>query len=342
MLSFNYHVFLCNTGVYFDVLSQSSYIISFKMDLPYKMNEMEKNVKKISQKISRAWEKGIVLSDDTLFFLDSTFGITDLKQVENLFLHGDSPDRGTVLEMILFPEQEIRLDLESLIDLQGLSNRQVSFIVNYLADKRTRFKLIHPGQKTSVLITASLDQIEQFIARLFLDRPVDRDICRALETNCSMKTVMTCRTFLRCRNIRLCNRKSKFLIHFIFKCPQPYREFTDLFELTSLILTDAPEKGDLNTYFLERRRQEKMLIKRICEFEEKHRRYSMEYLMMSRYHIPTESIENVDQRITKMNLIIDDILGIEPPPASPPDPCPADLGRFSKRKGLTRLFDILS
>ncbi len=296
---------------------------------------MDVKSKQVVKKIKQRWEKRHVLSNDTLFFLESTFSISEAFQLKDAMEQEDFPDRAIILEMILFPEQSMRLAVEPLLDSEGLKAEQVSGIVKYITNKSPRLTVGFPNEKAAITIKIPADQIELSISRLFLTHPVDPDICQMFEANYPTSTGLHCRVLLRCGNISFKKEKKQFLKRFILQAQKQYDGFNDLFELFLVILSDVPESVSPESYFLKRQAQEKNLLDCIRRFEEKRDRFGMEYLMMSRYQVPTDSMENVAQRLKKLALI-NDILDIRPL-ARPSLPV-MDLDNFDLKKKFGPAF----
>lgn len=252
----------------------------------------------------------------------------------------ESSDTQTVLEMLLFPDQDTRIALEALLDPAGLKPHHVSNITDFLVYNHTKLNLHHPEEDTSIVIEVPTGQIELFISRLFLTRTIDPEICQTLEEECPVSIALLCRVFFRCKNVVFEKNKRQYLIGFIKKAHKRDHKFIDLFEMFLTLLSEAPDSGEYESYFLERRAQEKNLQKRIQKFEEKHDRYCMEYLMMSKYQVPPDSIENVENRLRKLDIIINDILCI--PPLQNFSPPVRDLGRLDPKTDMETIFNLLS
>ncbi len=301
---------------------------------------MDKNCKKIAQTIEQRWNKGIDLSRDALFFLESTYGVSTLKEIGGLLDQEDFSDRQTILEMILFPGQTTRLSIEPLLNPCGLTSRDELDIFFFLANNHPKLNLLHPKEENTIVINLPLDQVKVFISRLFVSRSIDPVICDALKKNHPASVVIPGRVLFRCKNITFNKKQTQFITRFIRKARNRKHQFLALFEMVLSIICDAPESGDLDTYLLKRQVQEKTLLKQIQKFEEKRDQYSMEYLMMSKYQVPPESLELVEERLNKLDLIMNDILCI--PPIQRIDPPVQDLGRFNSDQDMKKLLNILS
>ena len=81
-------------------------------------------------------------------------------------------------------------------------------------------------------------------------------------------------------------------------------------------------------------------LRSIREFEKKQEQFGMEYLLMQRYPVPTESVEVVSDRLRTVIFITDKLLNLRPADCSAL--LQRDFGTFSSDQDLGRLFRILS
>ena len=301
---------------------------------------MTNNCRKIARTIGRTWEQGIALLPDTLFFLDSTFGISTAEALQAALHQEDFADREMILEFLLFPDDSIRLAIESLLDCRGLKHEQVAGIINDLLDTQTGIRLIHAQGPVSITVKNAIDQIQLFVTRLFLSRSLDTDICQCLEALLPKPLVLSSRCHLRCKGLVLTKEKKEILTLFIKNAGDRVKAFEALFETTLEILAQAPETESIEACFLKKREQEKKMLESIHRFEEKQERYGMEYLMMSKYPVPPDSLENTTERLQRLNVIIDEILGLFSMPA--PRPLVRNLGNFDPQKDMEKLLKHLS
>ena len=293
----------------------------------------------VIQTIENYWDKGFLLHPTDLSFLDSGFGISTEKEFRNIFSSSDFSEQELILEYLLFPDQELRLSIEPLLDPAGLPREYQDAIVYQLADRYTGVKLIHPDGAGPVDVKVTFAQISQFVARLYLTRNIDCDICDALTRHGTWLEVLACRVLLRTRKFSFEKVKKQFLLKFLDQSWSRPAEFFKVFSLFLELLSRVPDGRDPAAGFIDIRHKEKIMLDHIREFEEKRARYNMEYLMLSKYPVPHESLETVFDRLELIDIIIEHIPGILP--LTPPDPPVHDLGQFDK-KNMDALFRVLS
>ncbi|WDP92245.1 MAG: hypothetical protein HUN04_21990 [Desulfobacter sp.] len=290
--------------------------------------------------IGQLWGEGIALSREALFFLESGFGISTARELKEAMGEEASQEGEIILEYLLFPDQKLLCILESFLGPAGLTAEEAAGIARRLSRNYSRLDVFYPGQPEPIVIPVPPEQVTVFVSRLNLTGKIDLDICTALEKTAAAGDIPVFRVLLRNRTCRFEGRKKRFLLEFMSKSGGRPQDFGRVFELFLTLLSQAPGAADPAAYFLERVQGEVEMINRIREFERQLSRYSMEYLMLLKYPVPCESFERVSLRLSKLNLIVSDILGIPPPLCC--DPPARDLGDFDPEKDLGKLMEILS
>lgn len=302
---------------------------------------METRLKAIIQIIEDTWQHGIIPGDDTLSFLDSTFGICRLADVCPVWDELDSSEHEMIMEMILFPEDDLRLQLEPFVGFNGISPEKIHRISKTLHDSYPAIQLLFPGEPESLNLELSFEQILLFVSRLFVDRSLDSVICNRLEKHRNQDEVMGCRLLMRKAGMAFSKEKQTLMIQLIERAQDIHPNFLKLFEMTLTILAQIPENQPLSKAFIAKRQEEKKLLDSIVEFEKKIERYNMEYLMMQRYPVPHDSYENTWERLRLLDIIITRILGI-PLPMEPVGPQVRDLGRLDPNKDIDDILKLFS
>lgn len=302
---------------------------------------MDAAVTKLIQNIEQRWRQGIIPCPDTLFFLESTFGISGSEDFHQIFGQLDSSEQEMILEMILFPDHDLRMSIEPHLDMNGLSTAQEDAFSRNLHGKFPQLTVNHPAWADSIVLQISSDQIRLFTSRLKMKQPVDPLICRTLETSRSTPEMVQCRLFMRKSGMVVSDNKQQVLVKLIQNTAAHHPPFLKIFEIALDILSEAPEKGPLDRIFLSRRNQEKKMLDAIGDFEKKRERYSMEYLMSQRYPVPAKSYDETWERLQLLDVIISQILCI-PLPFDPLPPRIEDLGRLDPKTDMSDIFKMLS
>ena len=126
---------------------------------------------RLEQEIVRLLQEGITITDDTLFFAESTWGLGPGELLSAL-ADPQFEEREVLRALVLTPSTAVRKTLEPLlIDLSptGLSTQCLAQAVH----KQLKTLTIHVVGESPLPIKAGLADIEYFIDKLYLCRTID-------------------------------------------------------------------------------------------------------------------------------------------------------------------------
>lgn len=297
----------------------------------------------LEEKIIELLSRGLDLSEDTIFFAESTYGLKP-SMLKGALNDSRFEDRDTLLSLILIPGGSMRELLEPLLLHFTYPSAALPAFAARIYRRISSINVFLPDG-SDFLLHIEPEEMNYLVEKLYLERVIDPSVARALKGNLSMKTTIAARLILRCKGDYLYPQKRDFLVRFIEKCGS----FEDTFiELFSLVLTLAAEVAEndsidrhiIDRHILKRKRHVIKTIKNIEMFEEKREHYSMEYLMMQRYPVPHESMDEMLEQLYLLTIITETILGHPPDPSIRHDF--SDLGRYRPTKGLEQLINLLS
>lgn len=300
----------------------------------------------ISRELGNALEKGLRVSEETLFFAESTYGIAGeslASAVQDVSFEG----REALSELIFTPEPDVRFQVEPVLECTGLPVSAVSRLSETLAGRFPRVELIVPdsssgNSKRFSIYTgkSSSDVIHLFVKKLYLDRSLDSPTVAALEQTFKGATVTASRVMMRCRGDVFGERKRAFLSRLIIGSAAYENRFEALLNCALILLAEIEDREPAEQHFLKKKKMLINKLKEISLFIGKRDHYSMEYLMMQRAKIPHESEEEVRNQLFLLATITDVILGLPPDPGLQIES--KDLGSFDTQEGIDALIRNLS
>ncbi len=292
----------------------------------------------LQRKVVALLQDGIDLPESTMFFAESTHGLSP----SNLgpALRDESfEEREVLISLILTPGYEMRQAIEPLLGVEAVPSGQRAHLATAVSQRIQSLSVRLPGTEVLVL-DVGRQEICYLIGKLYLDRIIDPAIDAALRRTFSEKTIIDARLALRCRGDQLSGAKLDFLVRFI-ECSGTYENtFLELFSLLLVLIAELSDADPIERHLRERQRGVVETIKKIRMFEEKKERYSMEYLMMQRYPVPHESEDEMLNLLHLLTTITETILGLPPEPTLRLDH--RDLGRYCSATDIEQLINDLS
>ncbi len=302
------------------------------------MKEPHSQKSSVENKIIRLLENGLVLSEETLFFAESTYGLQP-SMLAGALQDPGFEERDGLLALILSPEMSMRTTLEPLLADLVFSAPELT---ESAANIRQQISSVDFSLSAGVVFSLFIDleDISYLVKKLYLDRAIDKKIDRALRQNFSEQTVIESRIVLRCRGDSFCVKHRNFICRFIEKCGLFEDGFIKHFTLLLALLAEISETDPIENHLLSRKHQLIKTIKDIREFEKKREQYSMEYLMMQRYRVPHESEEELLKQLYLLRTITETILGL---PADPSIEAEfRHLGSYRSSSDVEKVIRVLS
>lgn len=296
-------------------------------------------IRDLARTIGRVLEQGINVSEETLFFAESTYGIAG--EVLASVLRDDSFEgREALNELIFTPEPDVRVTIEPILADDGLGDAAIADIAAALFARFTSVDLIMPGSSKKYTIDVDPEKVQLFLKKLYLERSLDTRIVAVLTQTFSTDTVIGSRVMMRCRGDVLGDTKRAFLCRFITGSAAYESRFDKLLSITLMLLAEIEDEQPVEPYFLQKKRALITTLKEIRLFAGKRDHYPMEYLMMQRFKVPHESEEEVRNQLYLLTTVTDVILGLPPDPGSWIES--EDLGTFDADTGIDNLIKALS
>ncbi len=281
---------------------------------------------------------GLKVSPDTLFFAESTYGITE-KGLETAIKDSFFEERQLLINMLFFPTQKMREQLEPLLAGASLHGETLQYLAEELAAEISEIHIQLPDDSRFSL-AVSHEALNHFIEKLYMTRELDPAIAAVLDDQLPLEIASRLKVYMRCRNISFSEESRRFLQTFVSKAAHRTEDFEGLAELLLTLTTNVPPRMTTSEYLFEQREYQKQRLGDIEEFTKKTEQYGMEYLMMQNYPVPHESAEEVAELLQKYTIIIEEVLELQNPKERYLSR--RDLGNFDTENDLQRLFKSLS
>ena len=281
---------------------------------------------------------GLPVSADTLFFAESTYGITE-EGFERAIKDSCFEEREILINMLFFPTQKMREQLEPLLIAGPFGEDEIQYLAEEIASDIREISIRLPFVS---VFSWAVDQeaINHFIDKLYMTRALDPAITAAFDDRLLEEIATPLKVYMRCRNIGFSEKARRFLLTFVDKAADRLEEFQGLMELLMTLTTQVPPQMTITEYLFEQRDYQKRRLSDIDEFAKKTEQYGMEYLMMQNYPVPHESEEKVSELLRMYTIIIEEVLHLQNPKENYINR--RDLGNFDTEDDLKRLFKSLS
>ncbi len=132
------------------------------------------------QDIEDILQQGLPVDSGVQHYIDSTFSNPTLQELEGIILDDVNPDRDALLELLFFPDEDIKIRIETLLQNESLdSTVEEELISSIAAQKKTvTFYFKSDGAFSLPMPEAA---VRQFVYRLNLSSPLDKRLTAAID-----------------------------------------------------------------------------------------------------------------------------------------------------------------
>jgi len=260
----------------------------------------------LGDKIAALLQSEIVIEDNILDYIDSTFLTPSVENFRQILADPDSCEAQTVYELLFFPDEQLQKQLELILKSQTYDDKDVEGIIAYLKQKKIQTTLTFPDKRGNLKINIPDSTIRPFMHRLNITKHIDPRISKTL-TRCipNLSDIHQIRVMLRnCR-------------------------FEFFFDALTFILDFLDQRDPATDIYLQLAEKKQKYLQMI-QLAEKNKKAlmksSVEQLLLQGHRVPAVNIADARKQITLIDHICISIfgqtefIGIDDPKEMPIDP----------------------
>ncbi len=243
------------------------------------MPNYDKN-KLLADRILEILENGILLSDEVIHYIDSTFANPSIEEIRDILQDDTNCEKDSLVELLFFPDQQLQYRLEDLLENESFKKEDEKEVLEHLCSKPLELEFHFPVDRGSFSLGIPRTTAHQFIKRLNISRQIDRQLLSTIKDN---TTANTKNTFaVRLRNSRFDEKDNalRFLSVFFEKWETEDNEVLRYFDFILLFLEELREEDDIFEALMKKKRFYLKHLKRAEKFEQQLLRTNMETLML--------------------------------------------------------------
>ncbi|MFP4391697.1 MAG: hypothetical protein ACOCP7_02275 [Desulfohalobiaceae bacterium] len=146
--------------------------------------------KQIVQEIYSLLCRDLELEQKTLHSLHSLWGIESPQQLKDFLQKAGDGDIQTLIELILFPDQDCKLRIHSCLQQGKLAAAEQANILNELMRQAPQARISFPGYSEQVQLELDSEIVIWFLERLQLHKPLDPDLQTAIQDSLPQKEAL--------------------------------------------------------------------------------------------------------------------------------------------------------
>lgn len=145
--------------------------------------ESERSCRILADKIITILERGFVLSDDAVHYIESTFPNPSLESLRAAIKDEDGSEIGPFYELLFFPDAFMQMELEDILKTENYTKEDEKTVLDMLVSRLPETPVHFPDARGTLYLRIPEWTAEQFISRLKVYKQLEDRISRSVDTN---------------------------------------------------------------------------------------------------------------------------------------------------------------
>ena len=145
--------------------------------------ETERRCRVLADKIKTILERGFVLSDDAVHYIDSTFPNPSPAFLRAAIEDEDGSEIGPLYELLFFPDAFMQMELEDILKIGDYSKDDEKTVLDMLVSRLPETPVHFPDTRGPLYLRMPEWTAAKFISRLKVYKQLDDRIARSVDTH---------------------------------------------------------------------------------------------------------------------------------------------------------------
>ncbi len=246
-------------------------------------SEQDVRSREFARHVLEIFSRDLPLTRASLDYLESTFGIGDLKSLEDFLDETSRTEAEEILEHLFFPETWQRIQLEPLLQKQRYLPEDRQSIVSHIMREKPRIRFVHGQQKLTLPLTC--ERAALFVRRLKIHKPCPTGLKKSIQAACSETETLHILVRLRTAPGTIQKQSALVLQNFFRHFPDRSDAFWEYFDFLHSSLQEVTPEQDPWTALQAKRSSLETALKMAEQLEHDLRHQAVETLHMRRTSI---------------------------------------------------------
>lgn len=236
--------------------------------------------KLLADKILEILEEGILLSDEVIQYIDSTFSNPTVEELEEILQDDSNCEKDSLIELLFFPDERLQCQLEDLLESQHFEAQDRKKVSGFLCRNPLVVAFKFPDEKGSFSLEIPETVAHQFVKRLNISKQINRNLLLTIKDNTSAETKNWFAVKLRNSRFAMTDNAVWFLSAFFDKWDTENNDAFKYFDFILFFLEELDENTDIFEALMKKKRFYLKHLKRAEKFEEQLLKTNVETLML--------------------------------------------------------------
>ncbi len=254
-------------------------------------------------------EKGFYINEKTCHFIHSMVSVSSILELKQLLEDTNNCETDTLLEFIFFPDKDLQLKLEPLLQIQPFTKVDETLLQRQLIERQLVTKLHVYNLGTIEQLHLPDWILATFISRLNLCNCISTKLNQTIEDYIHQHLKSQLRVTLRNKPLLLSKHKIDFLCTFCKKTVTYTINLIPLFEYLLDFLTEISSNADIFDALAKKKQAYILNLQRASQFETLKRQHNVETLMLQGVRFATIDRKVYQSKIEIVDLICQIVFG---------------------------------
>ena len=254
----------------------------------------------LADEIKAIISEGIVLSDDVVHFIDSTFSNPTIDELQAILDDDTNCESDTLMELLFFPDESIQMRLEEILEQCRPQKEDEDKILASLCQTPLPVTFHFEDGRGSLKLPIPEDVIRQFLVRLNISKHLDANLTESIRNYGDEAN--TNRFKVKIRNSRFSPSDSKieFLCRLFDKLGTGSNDIFECLEFVLEFLDEVKKDGDVYQALMAKKKFYFISLQKAKKLDARLEKHNVETLLMQGERVAL--IDQVDAR-KKMRII---------------------------------------
>ncbi len=259
--------------------------------------EQNKRCQILGQKILDIFSRELPLDPAAMDYLESSFGIVDIRHLEELLREPSNTEALEIQEFLLFPEIRQRLELEPTLQEHRYQLEDRTLIVSEIMRTNQAVTFVHDQRRLKITLTP--ETAASFVNRLNIHKHCDPQLKKTIQATCSQSDALRLLVRLRAAPGAIRQQGARFLQSFFLYFQDRTESFWEYFDFLHRLLQEISPEEDPRSALQAKQFSLEKALKRADQLEHDLRHHAVETLHMRRTNILAL---NRDQTIKELEM----------------------------------------
>jgi hypothetical protein len=263
--------------------------------------EQEEKCEMLADEIKSIISEGIVLSDDVVHYIDSTFSHPSIEEL-NAILTDDSDCEGdTLMELLFFPDESIQTRLEELLEQCRPQKEDEERIINCLCRDPLQITFHFEDIRGALKLQIPNGVIRQFLVRLRISRHLEPALIESIRNYGDEQNSNRFKVKIRNSRFAPSDSKTDFLCRFFDRIGSGSNDVFECLDFVLGFFDEITKDGDIYRELIAKKKFYFICLQKARKMDARIEQHNIETLLMQ-----GERVALIDQADARKNMQIID------------------------------------